>query len=177
MAMAAPRFPVAPIGPALNLQRTLATAWRDLAVWARGLSHASLSDFSDWAAWNPAWTGITVGNGTTIAYWTQLGRVIFFEAAFTLGSTSAVTGSIGFASPTAMNSVQPAGMYLGPATFFDASAPGHFQGFVLRASGSSMLVHVNQASGTYGVAVATAAAIPMTWTTNDAVRVSGFYVL
>lgn len=67
----------------------------------------------DWTAFTPAWTGLTIGNGTTSGRYIQVGKSVFLTAVITLGSTSSVTGQINMTLPnswTAKTANAPSGL-------------------------------------------------------------------
>ncbi len=43
-----------------------------------------------WTTWTPTYTNLTIGNGTVVARYTQIGKTVHVYFEFTLGSTSAV---------------------------------------------------------------------------------------
>jgi hypothetical protein len=58
-----------------------------------------------WTTYTPTNVGITVGNGTQIARFSEIGNIVFVSYKFTLGSTSSVTGSVSVGLPSTNNSV------------------------------------------------------------------------
>lgn len=46
-----------------------------------------------WASWTPTLTGITLGNGTVVAKFLQIGKTVQFRFEFTMGSTSVISGN------------------------------------------------------------------------------------
>ena len=50
------------------------------------------SSFS-WASWTPTWPNTTIGNGTVVAKYYQLGKTVHCYIKFTLGSTSSIGGT------------------------------------------------------------------------------------
>jgi hypothetical protein len=133
---------------------------------ATGLSYKSATTLYPWAAYTPLQGGITVGNGTLTSRYQQIGKTVFVEILFTLGSTSAVTGTPTFNLPvtakigsyTIMSTNVSLGDY-GTATY---------EGVAGTPSGTGIYVGVISAAGTYAQeSVSIAATVPFTWTTND----------
>jgi hypothetical protein len=58
-----------------------------------------------WTTYTPTNVGITVGNGTQIARFSEIGKIVCVSYKFTLGSTSSVTGSVSVGLPSTNNSV------------------------------------------------------------------------
>jgi hypothetical protein len=54
---------------------------------------------SSWTTWTPTFNGLTQGNGTLIARYIQVGKVVDFYINFTFGSTSSMTGAMNFTLP------------------------------------------------------------------------------
>lgn len=122
----------------------------------------------------PSLTGVTIGNGvwTTAQYhrhdgWIDIGYV------FTLGTTSAVTGTITFNLPIAAKAGYLVYGQLN-VTVFDTSAGVTFQGASGVGTTDPAIFALNSA-GTYVTINAFSALIPMTWATGDQIIVSGRY--
>jgi hypothetical protein len=135
---------------------------------------------ADGVEWSGAWTsyttttsGITVGNGTLQARYAQIGKTVFVEILFTLGSTSAVTGTPQFSIPVTakvssytFNGTVSLGDY-GTATFV---------GLAGNPTGSGVYIAAFNTAGNWGVEAASiSATVPFTWTTNDYIAVKMTY--
>lgn len=46
---------------------------------------------SNWSAWTPTWTGLTIGNATVEARYSNIGKVVSFELRVVFGTTTALT--------------------------------------------------------------------------------------
>jgi len=139
-----------------------------------GLSYKSATTLYPWTAYTTTTSGITVGNGTLQARYAQIGKTVFVEIFFTLGSTSAVTGTPQFTLPatakvssyTFMNGTVSLGDY-GAATYV---------GLAGNPTGSGIYIAAFNTSGTTGVEAASiSATVPFTWTTNDYIAVKMTY--
>jgi hypothetical protein len=128
-----------------------------------------------WTAYTPTLANITLGNGTMVAAYQRVGRMIFYRAKFTFGSTSAVG-----TDPTITLPVAPASAYaaeidvLGQVTITDAGT-ANFVGIARLVSGSTVRIMVTGTAGTYANHLGFSATVPMTWATNDNFVVTGFY--
>lgn len=126
-----------------------------------------------WAAYTPTTSGITVGNGTLQARYAQIGKTVFLEILFTLGSTSAVTGTPNFSIPVTakvssytLNGTVSLGDY-GAATYV---------GLAGNPTGSGVYIAAFNTAGSWGVeAGSISATVPFTWTTNDYIAVKMTY--
>lgn len=68
------------------------------AVQPQALQSGTGSGWS-WQSWSPTPTNYSVGNGTVISKYIQIGKTVFVKFVFTLGSTSSVIGSVSFTLP------------------------------------------------------------------------------
>ena len=118
-----------------------------------------------YTSWSPSYTTFSLGNGTAVTKYRQIGRTVHAVVSITLGSTSSVTGLIGISLPvTSDGLVHPVPVYIldsGTATFV---------GVALCATTTRVDVHAVNAAGTYNSTTATSATVPMTWTTSDAIH-------
>jgi hypothetical protein len=65
------------------------------------LTAADLNDIAVWTDYTPTFAaGVTVGNGTWVAGYAIVNEILFWQGTFTLGSTSAITGSVSINTPT-----------------------------------------------------------------------------
>ena len=107
-------------------------------------------DNSAWTSYTPATVNLTVGNGTLVGRYKQIGKTVSWEVRFTLGSTSAISNDAFIEQPTAATSQGANALYV------DSSAAGWFNGFWYGG--------YPRYQGTYGTLSAT---VPFTWATSD----------
>jgi hypothetical protein len=151
---------------------TGADAFSRLAVGANNTVPIADSAETTGIRWGGAWgtytnstSGITVGNGTLTSRYAQIGKTVFVEILFTLGSTSAVTGTPTFSLPVTAK--------LGSYSFLGTVSLGDFGtatfvGLANTPSGTGIYIAAFNTSGTTGVEAANInATTPFTWTTND----------
>jgi hypothetical protein len=139
-----------------------------LSIWT-GAAWVPLS--TKWQTWNITWTNLTEGNGTEVAQFIQVGKVVFYRVLFTLGTTSSIGGSVSMDLPvTAVAGV--GAIAIGQATYVVGGVR-----YIGEAglSGNTAVLRVLDASGAYAKAVALAAAIPAAWGSGDLIIVSGWY--
>ena len=137
----------------------------DTTVFGLGVSGA-------WTSWTPTFTGVTLGNGTTVAKYKQLGKTVIGYAAFKLGSTSAITGTIKTTFPVAATTIF-SGCVKYTGMFLDDSV-GYFMAFPV-VEGTTIVPFASTSSGTYVGYANTSSTVPFTWVTNDAFYVSFVY--
>lgn len=128
-------------------------------------------------AWTPVWTNLTVGDGTVVASYIKIGKLVFCRISIVFGSTTSVSGSIQFTLPIA--SVAYPGLAgltkFGVITFLDSSAVISFQGAIGNSSTTQAVVHSYAVSGSNIAVVVTSATVPFTWATSDEITASFGY--
>jgi hypothetical protein len=142
----------------------LAAGANDLLLTAASGETTGLKYSGGWTTWTPSWTNLTVGNGTVVARYQQIGKTVNYYLQFAMGSTSAVTGRIIWTLPVTPNQSFAGG--LGTAVIVD-SGVGGFPGFLGGWSATQSYLSVTNTSGTYGTETNTSATVPMTWAAND----------
>lgn len=133
--------------------------------------------FTTWASYTPTWTNLTVGNGTVVAKYCQIGRTVFVRISLVWGSTTSISGSVSVSTPTTQVSYGgTAGISaLGNARLSDNSAGITHEGVVLNISTTTVLLTVHDASGTYLKAVVLSSTVPFTWTNPDEITATFSY--
>ncbi len=122
-----------------------------------------------WTTWTPTYTNLTVGNGSVVARYQEIGKTINFEFYFTMGSTSSMGSTPQITMPVTPKYyskafdcwIQDAGtqLYFGVADTFD----GKFY------------PTVTLTNGTYATISYFNSTTPMTWTTSDTFSIRGTY--
>jgi hypothetical protein len=132
---------------------------------------------TDWAAWTPTWTNLTVGNATQTARYSQSGKTVFFTLKLVFGSTTSMGTQPTFTWPVTAASTEAAQGAVTKVLFLDASAQ-----IVLGAtdprSSTTSLTKLNAPSGTVQLQDqdrAVTSTVPFTWTTSDTIWVMGSY--
>lgn len=163
-----------------NISDTAAIAGSKLAD--GGITNAKLATTAGelggaWQSWTPTWTNFTTGNGTlTYAKYTQVGKTVHFRLRFVLGSTSAVTGIIGFSLPVDTNSEYVAAdIVTRNVQFLDGSAGTRVFGLSILGSSSRLDVFAEGVAGTYTGISSPSSIVPFTWASGDQIQVSGTY--
>ena len=120
-----------------------------------------------WKVWTPTYANLTIGNGTVVARYVQIGSLVVARFEWTWGSTSSWDSTAATITlPIAMHAsgytdTNP----IGVANFRDTGT-NSFVGWAEVSSGNVAL-RVQNASGTYTTMSAPSSTVPMTWTTND----------
>lgn len=116
---------------------------------------------SPWASYTPSLSNATLGNGTLNFFYRYVGwKSVHVRGTFTLGSTSAVSGLLGFGYPDS-TSADTNPRSIGHAWMFDDSGSDFI--------GSCQTV---SSIAVYGPGiVATSSTSPFTWATGDSVSI------
>ena len=131
-----------------------------------------------WQTWTPTWTNLTVGNGTQVAGYIQIGKTVFYRLRLTLGSTSSVTGAFTVAPPVTINTAYAGSSekaFIGMCKLLD-SGIASYSGYVLYATGGTDLQPVVQvATGTYVTTTGANGTVPFSWGNGDEIFLTGNY--
>ncbi len=148
----------------------------DVVQYYTGAAWASVGA-SDFAAWTPTWTNLTVGNATQTARYSQSGKTVFFTLKLVLGSTSSVGTNPNFTWPVTAASQASAQASLVQIAYLDATA-GVFLGVSDPRNRTTAVCGINGPSGTVQLQEqdrAVSSTVPFTWTTNDTIWIAGSY--
>ena len=116
--------------------------------------------------------GYTRGNGTSVAYYMRVNKLVYVYVKETLGSTSSVTGGITMTLPIA--AVRANAVQIGRSRIDDTGA-NIYWGTTQSANGTTCVLFADLASGTYTTFASTSATVPMTWASTDAFTYSFVY--
>lgn len=135
----------------------------------------SVLTLGSWISYTPTFTNLTVGAGALQAAYTKIGRTVHYRIKWGFGAGSAVGTGPSFTLPIA-----PAATYVSnyPMTsdvkILDAGTDV-FLGTTEFSSGSTVVILVAGAGGTYVNRTSITSTVPMTWTTGDTLFVTGTY--
>jgi hypothetical protein len=120
-----------------------------------------------WTAYTPSWTGLSLGNGSTSAAYSQVGKTITVRFTITFGSTTTVTGPVDVTLPTSAKSSYSLTHSLGTVTFFQSSLyPGH----VIFINLNVVRLVAYDASSTYASTADLTSTVPVTWATGASIH-------
>ena len=141
----------------------------------RALVNADLPSQA-WQAWTPTWTNLTVGNGTVVAAYAQIGKTTFGRLSIVFGSTTSISGDVQFSLPVTM--ATPGGTVritpIGHVQCWDNGA-STYQGVVLPLSTTTGTIRPYSVTGTVIEEIAASATIPFMWGTGDEFACEFFY--
>jgi hypothetical protein len=139
---------------------------------ATGLAYKSATTLYPWAAYTFTPSGLTVGNGTLVARYQQIGKLVNLEIDFLFGSTSAITGIVVFGLPVTAK----LGSYTGAGVVaYGKYAVGNYPGTATLQTTSNFYLGCIQTSGTYGFENVISSTVPFTWANQDRITVRMTY--
>lgn len=139
------------------------------------------SSGTGWAyqTWSPTWTNLTVGNGTQVARYVQIGKTILFWNSLILGSTSSVGTAPVFTLPVTAQGAYPSAAYgniqIGGGLFV-RSGDNAYQINVLLLSTTTARFGAIATNGSYATGVvAIDSSTPASWASPDTFEWWGTY--
>lgn len=125
-----------------------------------------------WVTWTPTLTNITLGNGTVVAKYKQIGKTIVFKFKFTMGSTSAMGSVPTFTLPVTAASGPTDELINGLNTIFDTSTGDTYTSAgIFNSTTVCRIIYLN----VNAVFVNLSSTLPMAWATGDVLNVTGTY--
>jgi hypothetical protein len=129
-----------------------------------------------WQSWTPTWTNLTIGNGTLVAKYCQIGKVVFFQLSLIFGNTTAIgSNAVQFSLPAETSTSYLVQSPIAQFTYFSGSSV--YVGLAKWQSSSLLYLTVNNGSATYDTVSDIGTTIPFTWGTTNQLFGSGFYQL
>ena len=121
-----------------------------------------------WQDWTPTYNNLTVGNGTVVARYIQIGTKVDIYFHFKLGSTSVIGTAPQISMPvTEASSVTAITQYMGIGLIRDTTASRNFS-CIIRLRDTSLMEPMRQeADQTYVRHNTLNATAPMTWAVDD----------
>jgi hypothetical protein len=142
-------------------------------VYLGGTVAANKLDDYEEGTWTPAFTNLTIGNGTQSHIYTKVGNKVTLEGTITLGSTSSISGALNDASvPFTANTTQRA---FNKCYFLDNGTANYVGTAVVNDLNVLQLLADNAAS-TYLTFSNLSSTVPFTWTSTDIIRYSITYI-
>jgi hypothetical protein len=136
-----------------------------------GLAWKTATTQFPWQTFTPTNASITVGNGTVVAQYQQIGKLINFHYRLTLGTTSSIGADPYITLPAA---IAYSGYVYVEGLCFDQSTNNFVRSIAILVGGSAYLYPI-ATSGTYASAAPASSTIPFTWTSGDTLTIYGSY--
>lgn len=139
---------------------------------ATGLAWATPSAGGTWQSWTPTIGNFTLGNGTAVYRYVQIGKLVSFYIQITLGSTSSVVGGSNWSLP--VNAVYH---NWSQGAVMTKSGVGNYDGTCEEGFGSYSYVTLNaiQTNAAYATLTGAGATVPFTFANGDQIRMYGTY--
>jgi hypothetical protein len=126
-----------------------------------------------WTAWTPTWTNLTVGNGTVLAAYKQIGKVVFARYSIVFGSTSSISGAITFTLP--VTSVTYGTSQALGSGFIDDAATATYAATVCWLTTGTATLYSNNSSASALIVQATTNKPIASYGTGDSIKFSFTY--
>ena len=128
----------------------------------------------DWQAWTVTYGNLTLGNGTEVARYVEIGDLIIAQYSLVFGSTTTIDGSAPTIS-TPVTAAAGASHYAVGQALIEDSGVGWFDASVKLESTTTFKIQVGGAAGTYVTSVSISATVPITFTTSDKIGFVAIY--
>jgi len=120
----------------------------------------------------PTWTGYTRGNGTTVAYYVRVNKMVYVYVEETLGSTSSMGSAPTMTLPITAARLQA----VSPSrNRIDDTGANVYWGTTVPISTTQVVVYADLVSGTYTAFAGITATVPMTWANTDKFAIAFVY--
>ena len=137
------------------------------------LTAAELNGIGEAAvSFTPTINNYTRGNGTSVAYYMRVNKLVYVYVQETLGTTSAVLGALQLVLPITASRVSA--IQRGRSRIDDTGA-NIYWGTTDPDSASTVILFADLASGTYVAFAGITATVPMTWASTDKFTYSFVY--
>jgi hypothetical protein len=159
------------VASAADTPARLAVGANNLFLRANSGAATGLEWAGTYTAYTPTFVNFTLGNGTAVGRYLQIGKTVFVEIKITLGSTSSMGTDPYILLPVNANTIY--GMQ-GSVTIQDYGTT-EYVGGAANPYGDSLRLFCVNASGTYSNYYIVNSTTPMTWTTNDNFTIRATY--
>lgn len=126
----------------------------------------------EWKNWTPTYSGITIGSGTVVARYVQVGKTVHCYFYFLMGSGSAITSPAQVSTPVPASSSYPTFF---PVGVFRYQTTVNGMGYIRIENANTFRPVVMNATGTYLVESGVTNTIPGTWASTHRYAFSATY--
>lgn len=127
-------------------------------------------------SFTPTVTNGVIGNGTMSATYQRVNKIAIATYAYTLGSTSTITGGLQFSLPfTATSATNMGSQNLGAGLFTDVSGAIDYVISSYFVSTANVGLLISNASATYSTIGVVNATVPVAYGTGDVIRMRIIY--
>jgi hypothetical protein len=122
-----------------------------------------------WTAYTPTLGNLTIGNGTIVFRYAQIGKTVHVQGSITLGSTSVFTDLLSFSLPVSSSSNTQVRTHLGSA-YLEDNAVAAYTAMIRKVSDTEADFFALNSSGTYVTGIPMIGNVPFDWATGDFIR-------
>lgn len=163
-------------GTAADTVAALTVGANNLFLGAASGESTGLKWLGDGISFTPSWTNLTVGNGSNVCRYIQIGKMVFVQGSMLFGSTSSISGAVSFTLPvtadvnnsyllTSHNSV----------SYIDWGST-EYVGYAYLDNSTTVKFRITNVAGTYPVRAEISSTVPMTWANQDILVYSFVYL-
>jgi len=156
-------------GDAIATGATITTGTaNDDIVTSKALADATVGKLgAAWATYTVTPTNLTIGSGTMVGKYIQIGKLVIGKIRIVLAADSSISGTVYLSKPvTSVSTSFPTTE--GDCSFLD-SGTAEASGRLLSSDTGKFTVQVFNAAGTYLTIAAVNATVPWTWAANDVI--------
>lgn len=141
------------------------------------IAGGSASMLSAWQSYTPTFSNLTIGNGTLVAKYNQIGKNISVRVSIVFGSGSSISGGVSFGLPvTAATYAGSGGLtLLGSGLLYDQSAARPYGCTIGMLTTTTGEIRTLAADQPYLYSFPLSSTVPMTWTSLDEISFSFSY--
>jgi hypothetical protein len=125
------------------------------------------TNFLNFITWTPTYSGLTVGNGTVMARYAQVGKLVHAEFSFQMGSTSTM-GSLQVSLPIAPKNLEAVQVPGAVCTLLDYNVAIYSATAVYNPA-NKIEIYAVTTGGTFASIQSISSTTPFTWGTSDTV--------
>ncbi len=124
-------------------------------------------DLGVWTTWSPTYGNMTIGNGTVVSRFVEVGNLVVAEFDFLLGSTSSVGTSPTVSSPVTATTSYGNGNHIVATASLLEDGVIRYMGQVRMTNTTTFFIFAQDASATHLKSAGITATVPFIWGTND----------
>jgi hypothetical protein len=142
----------------------LAVGADDLLLTAASGETTGLKYTGGWTSYTPTWGNLTVGNGTVIARYQKIGKIVNVYVGFVFGSTSSISGGANFTVPFPIATNNSSYQFFGE--ILDGGTADYAGCIIVVGAGNCYISALN-AGTTFLNPQSISATVPFTWVSGD----------
>lgn len=138
--------------------------------------YSFLGDNLAWQTWAPTYSNLSLGNGTLdFAKYTAIGKTVSFRISITIGSSTSITGDIGFSAPVNGYSGVVDGATMSGFARYEDAGTASYAGSVQFSSATIIKFRIPTTNATYAGDTGVNGTVPFAFGSGDRLLASGVY--